>query len=120
MYLAGVGGYFRQANLGAVDNENPRTQAALLEGAGARAYAAQANAWEAVALFSSWAGARAFHRYCRSSRDCFDRFCDRPNPARNFLHQRCCDAALGEFFRCGRSVDLVNCHCGFGIAWIRS
>jgi len=48
---AGVGGYFRQANLGAVDNENPRTQAALLEGAGARAYAAQANAWEAVALF---------------------------------------------------------------------
>ena len=49
--LAGVGGYFRQANLGAVDNENPRTQAALLEGAGARAYAAQANAWEAVALF---------------------------------------------------------------------
>jgi len=49
--FAGVGGYFRQANLGAVDNENPRTQAALLEGAGARAYAAQANAWEAVALF---------------------------------------------------------------------
>ena len=48
---AGVGGYFRQANLGAGDNENPRTQAALLEGAGARAYAAQANAWEAVALF---------------------------------------------------------------------
>ena len=48
--LAGVGGYFRQANLGAVDNDNPRTQAALLEGAGARAYAAQANAWEAVAL----------------------------------------------------------------------
>ena len=49
--LAGVGGYFRQANLGTVDNDNPRGQAALLEGAGARAYAAQANAWEALALF---------------------------------------------------------------------
>ena len=49
--LAGVGGYFRRTNLGTVDNDNPRGQAALLEGAGARAYAAQANAWEAVALF---------------------------------------------------------------------
>ena len=42
--LAGVGGYFRRTNLGTVDNDNPRGQAALLEGAGARAYAAQANA----------------------------------------------------------------------------
>ncbi|MCH2354325.1 MAG: MAPEG family protein [Pseudomonadales bacterium] len=49
--LAGVGGYFRRTNLGTVDNDNPRGQAALLEGAGARAYAAQANAWEALALF---------------------------------------------------------------------
>ena len=48
--LASVGGYFRRTNLGTVDNDNPRGQAALLEGAGARAYAAQANAWEAVAL----------------------------------------------------------------------
>ncbi|MFP6795767.1 MAG: MAPEG family protein [Pseudomonadales bacterium] len=48
--LAGVGSYFRRANLGVVDNDNPRTQATLLEGAGARAYAAQANAWEALAL----------------------------------------------------------------------
>ena len=49
--LAGVGGYFRRTNLGTVDNDNPRGQASLLEGAGARAYAAQANAWEALALF---------------------------------------------------------------------
>ena len=49
--LAGVGGYFRRTNLGTVDNDNPRGQAALLDGAGARAYAAQANAWEALALF---------------------------------------------------------------------
>ena len=49
--LAGIGGYFRRTNLGTVDNDNPRGQAALLEGAGARAYAAQANAWEALALF---------------------------------------------------------------------
>jgi len=49
--LAGIGGYFRRTNLGTVDNDNPRGQAALLEGPGARAYAAQANAWEALALF---------------------------------------------------------------------
>jgi len=50
--LALVGDYFRHADLGSVDNRDPRGQAARLQGAGARAYAAQANAWEALPLFS--------------------------------------------------------------------
>jgi len=49
--LAGVGGFFR-AKLGTFDNRNPRAQAAQLTGTGARAYAAQQNAWEALALFT--------------------------------------------------------------------
>ena len=49
--LAGVGAYFRVNQLGAVDNNNPRAQAAELTGAGARAVAAQQNAWEAAAVF---------------------------------------------------------------------
>jgi uncharacterized MAPEG superfamily protein len=50
--LALVGDYFRHVELGSVDNRDPRGQAARLEGAGARAYAAQANAWEALPLFA--------------------------------------------------------------------
>ena len=51
--LAGVSGYFRQTQLGSVDNNNPRQQAAQLEGAGARAVAAQTNAWEALAVYTA-------------------------------------------------------------------
>jgi uncharacterized MAPEG superfamily protein len=50
--LALVGDYFRHVDLGSVDNRDPRAQAARLKGPGARAYAAQANAWEALALFA--------------------------------------------------------------------
>ena len=49
--LAFAGGYFRGKAFGTADNKNPRAQAAKLEGPGARAYAAQANAWEAAILF---------------------------------------------------------------------
>lgn len=51
--LAAVGGYFRGQQFGQADNKNPRLQAAQLEGAGARAYAAQENAWEALAMFTA-------------------------------------------------------------------
>jgi len=51
--LAMVGGYYRGQQSGGGDNKNPRVQAARLEGAGARAYAAQANAWEALAMFTA-------------------------------------------------------------------
>lgn len=51
--LAGVGGYLRIQQLGTLDNNNPRLQAAELRGAAARAYAAQQNAWEALALFGT-------------------------------------------------------------------
>ena len=51
--LAMTGGYFRIRQFGAIDNKNPRLQATKLEGAGARAYAAQQNAWEAFAMFTA-------------------------------------------------------------------
>lgn len=53
LFLAFAGGYYRGKAFGAADNHNPRAQAAKLEGPGARAYAAQANAWEAAILFSA-------------------------------------------------------------------
>jgi len=50
--LAGVGGYFKSQQFDSLDNNNPRVQSAKLEGAGARAVAAQQNAWEALAMFT--------------------------------------------------------------------
>ena len=52
-FLAPISGYFRVKQFGAMDNKNPRTQAAKLTGAGARAQAAQSNAWEALPVFAS-------------------------------------------------------------------
>jgi uncharacterized MAPEG superfamily protein len=51
--LAGVGGYFKSRQFGSLDNKNPRAQTAALEGPGARAAAAQSNAWEALAVFTA-------------------------------------------------------------------
>lgn len=51
--LAGISGYFKSQQFGSVDNNNPRAQSAQLEGAGARAVAAQHNAWEALAVFTA-------------------------------------------------------------------
>ncbi len=51
--LAFLGSYYKQRQFGKVDNKNPRQQAAKLEGAGARAAAAQSNAWEALAVFTA-------------------------------------------------------------------
>ena len=51
--LAGIGGRYRTQQFGSIDSEHPRTQAAALEGAGARAIAAQANAWEAIGVFTA-------------------------------------------------------------------
>jgi uncharacterized MAPEG superfamily protein len=50
---AWIAGYHRQQQLGSVDNKEPRVQSMKLTGAGARAVAAQANSWEALALFSA-------------------------------------------------------------------
>lgn len=50
---AWVGGYYRNKQLGSIDNKEPRAQSLSLTGAGARAVAAQANSWEALALFSA-------------------------------------------------------------------
>ena len=51
--LAFLGGYFKTKQFGKIDNKQPRQQAALLEGTGARVAAAQANAWEALGLFTA-------------------------------------------------------------------
>lgn len=51
--LTGVAGYFKNAQFGTVDNHDPRAQGAQLKGAGARAWAAQQNAWEALAVFTA-------------------------------------------------------------------
>jgi uncharacterized MAPEG superfamily protein len=50
--LALAGGYFKTQQFGAIDNKNPRAQAAQLQGTGARVNAAQQNAWEALAMFA--------------------------------------------------------------------
>jgi uncharacterized MAPEG superfamily protein len=52
-FIAPISGYFKSKQFGVLDNKNPRTQAAGLTGAGARAQAAQANAWEALPVFAS-------------------------------------------------------------------
>ena len=49
--LAGIGGYLRVKQLGALDNHHPRVQAQELRGPAARALAAQQNGWEAVSIF---------------------------------------------------------------------
>jgi uncharacterized MAPEG superfamily protein len=51
--LAFTGSYFKMQQFGSVDNKHPRVQAAKLEGVGARALAAQMNAWEALGLFTA-------------------------------------------------------------------
>ena len=51
--LSGIGSYFKVKQFGALDNNQPRVQAAALKGVGARIQAAQQNAWEALAVFSA-------------------------------------------------------------------
>jgi uncharacterized MAPEG superfamily protein len=47
-----AGHVFRYRQFGAIDNSHPRVQQAQLTGIGARALAAQQNAWEALAMFT--------------------------------------------------------------------
>lgn len=51
--LALLGGYLRYRQFGRFDNNNPRLQQAHMTGLGARAMAAQKNAWEALVLYAS-------------------------------------------------------------------
>jgi uncharacterized MAPEG superfamily protein len=51
--MAFISAYFRKKQLGTVDNQNPREQYSHLQGPGARAVAAQQNAWEALAVYSA-------------------------------------------------------------------
>lgn len=51
--LAGTGTYLRVKELGHLDNHTPRQQWQQVKGAGARIYAAQQNAWEALMFFTA-------------------------------------------------------------------
>ena len=48
-----VSGYCRHQQFGGIDNKHPREQNAKLSGAGARAVAAQQNAWDALAIYAA-------------------------------------------------------------------
>lgn len=50
--LAGASIPFRNKQFGTVDLDHPRVQGDALTGAGARSWAAQSNAWEAVIVFA--------------------------------------------------------------------
>lgn len=47
-----IADYHRKRQFGSIDNDLPRAQYARLEGAGARARAAEKNAWEALPVFA--------------------------------------------------------------------
>lgn len=51
--LTWTAAYFRNKDLGFIDNQNPRKQYLLLDGLGGRAVAAQQNTWEALAVYSA-------------------------------------------------------------------
>ncbi len=53
--LAGTTGFLKNRDLGSIDNDDPRDQAARFPeaSAGRRAVAAQQNAWEATAVFTA-------------------------------------------------------------------
>jgi len=52
-WLAFWGSKVRRQEFGRMDNHHPRQQYAQSEGQGARLWAAQQNAWEALALFTA-------------------------------------------------------------------
>ncbi|WP_251978453.1 MAPEG family protein [Salinicola avicenniae] len=52
-WLAFWGSHVRRRELGHMDNHHPRQQYAQMTGMGARLWAAQQNAWEALALFTA-------------------------------------------------------------------
>ncbi|OLO06493.1 hypothetical protein BTW08_17120 [Salinicola sp. MH3R3-1] len=52
-WLAFWGSSVRRREFGHLDNQHPRQQYAQMEGKGARLWAAQSNAWEALALFTA-------------------------------------------------------------------
>jgi uncharacterized MAPEG superfamily protein len=58
--LTGVAARYKAQQFESVDNNNPRAQSAQLTGAGARAVAAQQNAWEALAVFTASLAAAFF------------------------------------------------------------
>ena len=58
--LSGIASYHKTRQFGKLDNNNPRSQAAQLVGPGARAMAAQQNAWEALAVFTASLAAAFF------------------------------------------------------------
>ena len=58
--LAFTAAYHKTQQFGSVDNNQPRVQGAALTGTGARVWAAQQNAWEALAVFTAAVGVAHF------------------------------------------------------------
>jgi uncharacterized MAPEG superfamily protein len=58
--LAFTAAYHKSRQFGSVDNNQPRAQGAALTGTGARVWAAQQNAWEALAVFTAAVGVAHF------------------------------------------------------------
>ncbi len=50
---AGLANFYRNKQFGSIDNNTPRVQGRQLEGAGARVWGAQENAWEALIVFTA-------------------------------------------------------------------
>lgn len=53
LFIAWITAYFRYRQFGNVDNAYPRAQQAELTGLGARAMAAQLNAWESAIIYGA-------------------------------------------------------------------
>lgn len=112
--LSFAGSYYRMSQLGALDNEHPRQQAATLEGAGARIYAAQANAWEALGFFT--AAVVVLHLANPEAA----RGATAANLSLGFLATRVLHPILyvANQGMLRSAVFMVGLVCGFGLLWI--
>jgi uncharacterized MAPEG superfamily protein len=112
--LAFIGSYFKTRQFGTLDNKNPRAQAAKLEGTGARAVAAQANAWEALAVFTAVLGVLHFANpeVARGS--------TAANLSLGFVAARIVHpiAYLANIDLLRSAVFLVAIGCAIGLVWI--
>jgi uncharacterized MAPEG superfamily protein len=112
--LAFLGSYFKTRQFGAIDNKHPRQQTLKLEGAGARVAAAQANAWEALALFTAVVGVLSFANP-EAARGATAANLSLGFVATRVLHPICYLANIDV----ARSlVFLVGIVCAIGLLWI--
>jgi uncharacterized MAPEG superfamily protein len=114
--LSTAGGYFRVRQDGRLDNKEPRRQAAHLAGAGGRAYAAQANAWEALGFFT------AVQLVLHLASPEAARSAGAANLSLAFVATRLLHPVLylANLDALRSAVFLVGLGCGIGLLWIAS